>query len=312
GPATAITLNMPGTDGNLLRATGNLIITAAGFFAVSGDLAIEKKTDTVKLAGSPSDVTVDLLTIGAASLSAFVGVNGGTANAKGLALTGVEFGLAIAQKRSDKSKKYTALKASATAASVTGISGFSLTSSNIAVAVSRPDTDGTVMNLAADPLNVGSAPGRTVTLDFDSSAGALIEASGTMNISVESFFSLTGDFALRRGTDTLKTSSGTVVEVDLLTLGAEDVTAFAGISAGSANPVGLSLADAGFALAIATSKADPALTWRALNADAGNAAFTGPSEIEISASSVSVAINRPASDGSLINFSADPLVVATG
>ncbi|MFM7868589.1 MAG: hypothetical protein ACKPHU_30600, partial [Planctomycetaceae bacterium] len=222
GPATAITLNMPGAEGNLLRATGNLSITAAGFFAVSGDLAIEKKTDTVKLAGSPSDVTVDLLTIGAASLSAFVGVNGGTANAKGLALTGVEFGLAIAQKRSDKSKKYTALKASATSASVTGIPGFSLTSSNIAVAVSRPDTDGTVMNLAADPLNVGSAPGRTVTLDFDSSAGALIEASGTMNISVESFFSLTGDFALRRGTDTLKTSSGTVVEVDLLTLGAED------------------------------------------------------------------------------------------
>ncbi|MFN9287401.1 MAG: hypothetical protein ACK6EB_04965, partial [Planctomyces sp.] len=98
------------------------------------------------LAGSPSDVTVDILTIGAASLSAFVGVNGGTANAKGLALTGVEFGLAIAARRSDKSKKYTALKASATGASVTGIPGFSLTSSNLAVAINRPDSDGTLMN----------------------------------------------------------------------------------------------------------------------------------------------------------------------
>ncbi|MFN5897524.1 MAG: hypothetical protein ACK48Y_08370, partial [Planctomyces sp.] len=146
GPTTSITLNMPGADGNLLRASGNLSITAGGFFAVTGDLAIEKKTDTVKLAGSASDVTVDLLTIGAASLSAFVGVNGGTVNAKGLALTGVEFGLAIAAKRSDKSKKYTALKASATGASVTGIPGFSLTSSNLAVAINRPDSDGTLMN----------------------------------------------------------------------------------------------------------------------------------------------------------------------
>ncbi|MFN9040515.1 MAG: beta strand repeat-containing protein, partial [Planctomyces sp.] len=269
-------------------------------------------TDTVKLAGSPSDVTVDILTIGAASLSAFVGVNGGTANAKGLALTGVEFGLAIAARRSDKSKKYTALKASATGASVTGIPGFSLTSSNLAVAINRPDSDGTLMNLAADPLPVASAPGRAITLDFDSAAGVLVEASGTMNISVESFFNISGNFALRRATDTLKDNTGNNVDVDLLTLGAEDVTAFAGINAGTARPVGLSLAHAGFALAIATSRTNPALTWRALVADAGSAAFTGPSELEIAASSVSIAVNRPAADGSLIDFSADPLVIATG
>ncbi|MFN9289371.1 MAG: hypothetical protein ACK6EB_14965, partial [Planctomyces sp.] len=40
GPATSITLNMPGADGNLLRASGNLSITAGGVFAVTGDLAI--------------------------------------------------------------------------------------------------------------------------------------------------------------------------------------------------------------------------------------------------------------------------------
>jgi hypothetical protein len=110
GPASSITLNMAGADGTLLRASGNLTIKAGGFFSVTGALAIEKKTDTVKLHGSTADVPVDLLTIGAASLSAFVGVNGGTTNAKGLALTGVEFGLAIASKRSDRSKRYTALE----------------------------------------------------------------------------------------------------------------------------------------------------------------------------------------------------------
>ncbi|MEN9553872.1 MAG: hypothetical protein RLZZ232_158, partial [Planctomycetota bacterium] len=312
GPSTSITLNMNGADGALLRASGSLSLTTGGFFTVTGDLGIEKKTDTVKVGGSPDDVAVDLLTIGAASLSAFIGVNGGTLNAKGLALTGVEFGLAIASRRSDKSKKYTALKASATGASVTGLPGLSLSSSNLSVAINRPDSSGELMNLAADPVSVLSGPGRTVTLDFDSSAGPLLEASGTMNISVESFFTLAGDLAIKRSNDTLTDSAGTHVDVDLLTLGAENLTAFAGLNGGSANAVGLSLADVGFGLAVATSRSNPALTWKALVADAGSGGFVGPDNIGLTASGVSIAVNRPASDGSLINFSADPLVIATG
>jgi hypothetical protein len=312
GPASSITLNMAGADGTLLRASGNLTIKAGGFFSVTGALAIEKKTDTVKLHGSTADVPVDLLTIGAASLSAFVGVNGGTTNAKGLALTGVEFGLAIASKRSDRSKRYTALKASATGASVSGLPGLTLSSSNLSVAINRADSAGVVMDLNEDTLNVMSGPGRTVTLDFDSSAGQLIEASGTMNIGVESFFTLSGDFALRRATDTLKDSTGSNVTVDLLTIGAENVTAFAGLNGGTANAVGLSLANAGFALAVATSQTDSTKTWIALTADAGSAGFVGPDSIKLSADSIKVNVNRPATDGSLLNFSADPLVITTG
>ncbi|MFM7864705.1 MAG: hypothetical protein ACKPHU_10870, partial [Planctomycetaceae bacterium] len=66
------------------------------------------------------------------------------------------------------------------------------------------------------------------------------------------------------------------------------------------------------ALAVATSKTNPELTWKALVADAGSAAFVGPDNIELTATGVNIAVNRPASDGSLINFSADPLVIATG
>jgi hypothetical protein len=153
---------------------------------------------------------------------------------------------------------------------VSGIPGLTVSSQNLTVLVNRPDSSGAVMNLAADPLNVLSGPGRSVTLDFDNSAGPLLEASGTMNISVESFFTLAGDFAIKRSNDTLKDSAGNNVDVDLLTLGAENLTAFAGLNGGSANAIGLSLADAGFGLAVATSKANPALTWKALAADAGS------------------------------------------
>ncbi|MFM7837732.1 MAG: hypothetical protein ACKPJD_38560, partial [Planctomycetaceae bacterium] len=154
---------------------------------------------------------------------------------------------------------------------MTGIPGLTLTSQNLSVLVNQPDASGTVMNLAADPLQVLSGPGRSVTLDFASSAGPLLEASGTMNVSVESFFTLAGDFAIRRSSDTLQDSTGANVDVDLLTLGAENLTAFAGLNGGTSDAIGLSLADAGFALAVATSKTNPELTWKALVADAGSA-----------------------------------------
>ncbi|MGV2333112.1 MAG UNVERIFIED_CONTAM: hypothetical protein LVR18_02945 [Planctomycetaceae bacterium] len=43
---------MNGADGTLLRAGGSLSLTAGGFFSVTGDLGIERKTDTVKIGTS--------------------------------------------------------------------------------------------------------------------------------------------------------------------------------------------------------------------------------------------------------------------
>ncbi|MGV2333110.1 MAG UNVERIFIED_CONTAM: hypothetical protein LVR18_02935 [Planctomycetaceae bacterium] len=54
-----------------------------------------------------------------------------------------------------------------------------------------------------------------------------------MNVSVESFFT-SNDFAIRRSSDTLQDSTGANVDVDLLTLGAENLTAFAGLNGDAA------------------------------------------------------------------------------
>ena len=89
---------------------------------------------------------------------------------------------------------FEASEAAAAGASVSGIPGLTIDSQNLTVLVNRPDSSGTTMNLAADPLNVISGPGRSVTLDFASSAGPLVQASGTMNISVENFFTLSGKY----------------------------------------------------------------------------------------------------------------------
>ncbi|MFM8557244.1 MAG: hypothetical protein ACKODG_13875, partial [Betaproteobacteria bacterium] len=107
GPTTNSTLNIDGSLGDFMRVTGVLDINLFGFFQTKGNFGIEKKSGSVKLADevknssgtvtkAASTVNVDLLTIGANNMTAFAGLNGGSANELGLKMTGVEFGLVLA------------------------------------------------------------------------------------------------------------------------------------------------------------------------------------------------------------------------
>jgi hypothetical protein len=85
---------MDGSVGEYLRLTGELDIDVFNFFSVNGSFGIEKKTDSVTLSDG-SNVNVDLLTIGGANVNAFVGMNGGSADAIGIDAKNTEFALAI-------------------------------------------------------------------------------------------------------------------------------------------------------------------------------------------------------------------------
>jgi len=69
---------------------------------------------------------------------------------------------------------------------------------------------------------------------------------------------------------------------------------------------------AGFALAIAADAADAQRKWTTLQASAGAVALVGVDGVQIEASDLSVLINRPAKDGVLIDYAAQPLEVKTG
>ena len=97
---------MAGSRGELTQVSGKLDISVYDFFQTKGDFAIEKMTETVTLADgvlnpdgtvkqAASTVKVDLLTLGASKVAAFAGIGGGTDNAMGLSLTGVDFGMAL-------------------------------------------------------------------------------------------------------------------------------------------------------------------------------------------------------------------------
>ncbi|MFM8725920.1 MAG: hypothetical protein ACKON9_12445, partial [Planctomycetaceae bacterium] len=153
-------------------------------------------------------------------------------------------------------------------------------------------------------LNTGSG---TKTLNLDGSSGPLAEASGTINIAVQDFFTVNGGFAVRSAQDSVTLSNGSTVDANLLTIGGSNVSAFAGLNGGSATQIGVSLGNADFGLAFITDRRDSRRKFTSLQATAGLAAFVGADTIDITGTDLSVAINRglhqnfPASPGASAN-----------
>jgi hypothetical protein len=160
-PST-ITLDLAANLGEVTRASGNLTIDAFGFLQVSGALALNKNTGSVKLGDlantvgvdeSATAVTVDQLTIGGSGLTAFAGINGGSSAATGLNLSGVNFAVAIQTEKTpaigQTAREWTAVKASATGANFIGVSGLTVSASAINVEITLQAADNNLVDYSA-------------------------------------------------------------------------------------------------------------------------------------------------------------------
>ncbi len=334
-PST-ITLDLAANLGEVTRASGNLTIDAFGFFQVSGALAFNKSTGSVKLGDlastttvneSTNAVTVDQLTIGGSGLTAFAGINGGSSAPTGLQLTGVNFALAIATEQTTpaNAREWVAVKASATGANFVGVDGLTLSASAIDIAVTRKATDNTLVDYAAQSLAVQTsttASPSTITLDLAANLGEVTRASGNLTVDAFGFLQVSGALALNKSTGSVKlgdlastttvNESTNAVSVDQLTIGGSGLTAFAGINGGSAAPTGLQLTGVNFALAIATEQTTPANAreWVAVKASATGANFVGVDGLTLSASAIDIAVTRKATDNTLVDYAAQSLVGA--
>ncbi len=342
-PSTML-LDLAANLGEVTRASGNLTIDAFGFFQVSGALALNKNTTTVKLGDLPlttdvnestNAVTVEQLTIGGSGLTAFAGINGGSADPTGLNLTGVNFAVAIQTEKNpaqgQTAREWTAVKASATGANFVGVSGLTVSATAIDIAITRKATDNTLVDYNAQNLAVqtsATATPSTMLLDLAANLGEVTRASGNLTIDAFGFFQVSGALALNKNTTTVKlgdlplttdvNESTNAVTVEQLTIGGSGLTAFAGINGGSADPTGLNLTGVNFAVAIQTEKnpaqGQTAREWTAVKASATGANFVGVTGLTVSASAIDVAITRKAADNTLVDYNAQNqnLVVQTG
>ncbi|MCJ8344308.1 hypothetical protein MJH12_02120, partial [bacterium] len=266
--STSLTLNFDGARSELLRISGNLNLDIAGFFTVNGAFALSKSTETITLSDA-STVTVDMMTIGANNVDSFIGINGGSDDELGFKTTGVNFGLALMTDQANKARKWTSLYATATNSSFVGINDLTVSASNVSLEINLQDSvDSLLVDYSTNILSIDTSSSTTIDLTMDGAKGKLLKVSASLDISVFGFFKVNGDFSFEKSSKTVILSDGSSVDVDLLTLGANNVSAFAGLNGGSVDQLGLSLTQVNFALAISTSNEDPTQIWTSLKAEA--------------------------------------------
>ena len=180
--------------------------------------------------------------------------NGGTASATGLSLSGVDFGLALmSEKVLNAPRRWLSLEASASGAAFVGVDGLTVDVSNAAVSINRASADGKVVDYSAGKtdLSIATSSSTSLKLAMPASAGELLRASAHLALDVFGFVQLAGDFALDKRSSSLTLDNGNAVQVDLLTLGAQGASGFAGMQGGTASAQGLALSDVNLALVMA-------------------------------------------------------------
>ena len=87
---------------------------------------------------------------------------------------------------------------------------------------------------AGSTFSIATGPDTSVDLTMDGDEGEMIEAAGTLEISIKEFLYLQGDFAVKSSTQTvtLNNVGADQVEVEALSIGANGVDLFAGVNRG--------------------------------------------------------------------------------
>ncbi|HKN54729.1 MAG TPA: isopeptide-forming domain-containing fimbrial protein, partial [Amycolatopsis sp.] len=184
------TLDMTGTD---LSASGQVTLSIGNFFYLSGAVTFRKQPlANIQLSNGSTIAAATAMTISASGVEAFAGINGPGSNpqALGLKLTNVNFGLFLLSPDSATSTgSYYALKASVGGVQLVGISGVTLSITNLELDVNGSSgvAAGTVVDFTKGPFattpisfTFGAPPNTsTVTLDFTS---ALLRASGMVTL----------------------------------------------------------------------------------------------------------------------------------
>ena len=303
GPDSSMVLDMDGSKGELTRASGKLDLNVFNFLSLSGDFAFEQSSSTVTL-DTGDEVAVNLLTVGGSHIDAFVGMNGERdengdlgADALGLDLSDASFGVALMSDKADATRSWTSVQASAGGLSFVGIEGLTVSGSDLSVLINRAAGDGSVVDYSDGKTDLSIATSGDsaddLKLSMAGSEGETLKASGHLDIDLFGFFQVSGDFAFEKSTGSVTLSNGEVIEkADLLTLGGNDIDAFAGLNGGTDDKLGLELGGASFGLALITDQAEPSHKFTSLQASADLAQFVGVDGLTVAASELQVNINQ--------------------
>ena len=341
GAGTTIALTMAGALHNEEQIAALITLDLDGFLDLQGNFAITSETDqTVNL--TPSNNTADTtataneLTFGGANVSLFAGygydtsaatVSDATANADGLLVSGVNFGIALFSETGTGStgREWVSAVSNGGSAAVLGLSSFGVTISatNIIAEVNKAATDGSVIDYSgANALNVATGVGTSIALTMAGSLHDEEQISALITLDLDSFLDLQGEFAITSASNqtvNLTPSDGsadTTATANELTFGGSNVSLFAGygyntgtsnVAVATANAAGILVSGVNFGIAVfsETGSGSAGREWVSASSNGGTATILGLSsyDVTLSATNIAAVVNKAASDGSVIDYS---------
>ena len=208
-----------------------------------------------------------------------------------------------------------------------GINGLTLSANNLSIEVNQatdsqnPNSTVPAVNLTSSSISIptDANPADNIPLNFAS--GPILAAQGTVTIAISQFVYLTGSVSFTKGgTQTVTlTGGGGTKDVSVLTVGASNVYAFAGIGGpywvtnpdgsvqapSSTTAVGVALGNLSFGLALLEAN-DGSASYYALNASAASVALIGVAGVTLSATSLSLDVNGSSGPAGspVVNFAA--------
>src|SRR5690606_12789778 len=129
-------------------------------------------------------------------------------------------------------RTWTSLQAAAAGVTAVGTGDLNLSADTLTVSVNQAGTvNDAVVDYAAGKTELVIATGPALTdtlaLSMEGNKGELIQAAGNLHLDVFGFFKVDGGFAIEKSSKTVTLSDNSSVEVNLLTIGASNVAAFA-------------------------------------------------------------------------------------
>ena len=306
-----LVLDVDGSLGELLRVGGSFEFALGSFFRAQGTVYLSALTQEVNLSNEES-ILVDSILFAAEGLSGFVGVASNDPQDPGIGFLLSDLDLLLAwHTEVEGTRVWSSIKAGIGEAAAVGVDGLTASFSDAELSIQSDADDLTVVDYSGAPL-LSPMETSILLIDFDGARGPFLSLVGTIHLNIGGFVNVSGRFGMDRLLQPVTLSDGFDVDAEIMQLYAADVDGFVGVPGeGAQSDMGLTLSGMNIWLALVTPvDAADGRTWVALNGDADGAQVSGiPNDImEVSASDVFVRMNLAASDESVIDWSASPLL----
>ncbi|NGZ27977.1 MAG: hypothetical protein G8345_13940, partial [Magnetococcales bacterium] len=192
-PSDSVTLDFSTARGEFIAVTADLELNIGDFVRAEGQFAFSQRDNVAVTLSDTTTDTISLTTLAGNNVSLWFGLDD-----VGVALTDGQFAMIVGH---GTANDYYAIQAQAEEVALQGVTGLTLASGGISLALNKASGGDLVMDLSAGDLDGdGDSDGQTsvvagsttLNLDYDHE---LIEMEGDLQLSLDSLFDISGHFA---------------------------------------------------------------------------------------------------------------------